>query len=165
MTKLYAGIGTRERKLPKHISILMTKISVKLEQLGYILRSGHASGSDKSFELGVKCTENKEIFRAKHATLDSINLASKYHPYWDNCDLYARKLHGRNAMIILGDFLKKPVTFVICYTPDGKHSGGTGLALNIAEDNKIPIFNLFYPTARKRLEDFINIKKDNVDML
>jgi len=159
----YAGIGTR-RRLPEHISALMTRVSIKLESLGYTLRSGGAYGSDKSFEAGVANAELKEIFRPQHATLEAIALASEHHPFWEGCDEYARKLHGRNSMIILGKFLNKPVKFVICYTADGKHSGGTGLGMNIAEAHKIPIFNLYYPSARKRFEEFVGSNKPNVDM-
>jgi hypothetical protein len=51
-------------------------------------------------------------------------------------------MHGRNAQIVLGDDLKTPVDFVVCWTPDGKLTGGTAMALRIAFDYDIPIFNL-----------------------
>ena len=73
-------------------------------------------------------------------------------------DNYTKKLHGRNVFIILGKNFVTPVKFVICYTPDGKNSGGTGLGMNIAGYYDIPIYNLFYPEARCRLEDFIGLK-------
>ena len=56
-TKYYSGVGSRE--VPKEIGELMTKIAVKLEELGYSLRSGAAEGSDSAFSIKVK---NKEIF-------------------------------------------------------------------------------------------------------
>ena len=67
-------------------------------------------------------------------------------------------------MIILGNKLDTPVQFVICYTPDGKNSGGTGLGMMIAEDHGIPVFNLFYKTVRERLNKFIGTQ-EKVDLL
>jgi hypothetical protein len=56
----------------------------------------------------------------------------------------------------LGPDLKTPVNFVICYTADGGFSGGTGLAMHIADKYNIPIFNLRYEKIRKQFEDRIN---------
>jgi len=158
--KYYAGIGSR-RRTPNYIFNLMTATASKLETLCYTLRSGAAQGADKHFEAGVVDDRNKEIFRPKDATIEAIRMAAMHHPYWDHCDVYARKLHGRNSMIIMGKNLKTPVSFVICFTPDGKHSGGTGLGMNIAETYKIPIFNLYFTDVRKRFEKFVG-KKESV---
>jgi len=161
--KYYAGIGTR-RRTPEYILNIMIRVASKLESLGYILRSGGAQGCDKAFEAGIKNSKNKEIFRPSHATFEAIVMASEHHPYWECCNEYARKLHGRNSMILLGDNLKKPVQFVICHTADGKNSGGTGLGINIAESNNIPVFNLFYKSTRERIEKFIGTQ-EKVDLL
>jgi len=159
----YAGIGSR-RRTPDYILNMMTILASKLEEKGYTLRSGHAQGADRAFEAGVIDNEHKEIFTAKDATPQSIAMASRYHEFWDNCDAYEKKLHGRNPMIILGKKFKEPVKFVICYTPDGKFSGGTGLAMKIAEAHKILIFNLFYKSVRERIEKFIGVT-EKVDLL
>jgi len=143
---------------------MMTVLSSKLEENDYILRSGHAQGADTFFEAGVIHDEHKEIFTAKDATPQAIMTASEYHKYWDRCDEYTRKLHGRNVMIILGRKFNEPVKFVICYTPDGKFSGGTGLGMQIAETHGIPIFNLFYKSVRERLDKFIGVN-EKVDLL
>jgi hypothetical protein len=162
--KVYAGIGSR-RRTPEDILKLMTQTATKLELSGYILRSGHAQGADQAFEVGVTLKENKEIYTPKDATFEAIKLAAQYHPYWDRCDDIVRKLHGRNSMIILGKNLKEPVNFVICFTPDGKNSGGTGIALNIAEGHNIPVFNLYFKTIRKRIENFVGKKDICLDLL
>lgn len=159
----YAGIGSR-RRTPDYILNMMTILASKLEEKGYILRTGHAQGADQAFEAGVIHDEHKEIFTAKDATPQAIAMASGYHEFWDNCDAHTKKLHGRNAMIILGKKFKEPVKFVICYTPDGKFSGGTGLAMKIAETHKILIFNLFYKSVRERIERFIGVT-EKVDLL
>jgi len=49
--KYYAGIGSREA--PSEILLAMTEIADRLEQKGYILRSGHAKGSDMAFEAEI----------------------------------------------------------------------------------------------------------------
>ena len=135
--KYFAGIGSR--KTPIDVLRHVEQISKAFTELGYILRSGGAKGADSHFE---KTALNKEIYYANDATKEAIELASQYHPAWHNCNDYARKLHGRNSMIILGHDLNTPVDFVICWTPDGKATGGTGLGINLANDKDIPVYNL-----------------------
>ena len=75
----------------------------------------------------------------------------KYHPAAAKLSDGAFKLHCRNAYQVLGSELGnincvvKPqrVSVVICWTSDGKNTGGTGQALRIAEDHKIPILNMY----------------------
>jgi len=159
----YAGIGSR-RRTPDYILAMMTVLASKLEQEGYILRSGHAQGADRAFEAGVIDLDHKEIFTSKDAINAAMIIAEEYHPNWDNCDKIAKKLHGRNVMIILGRNFKNPVKFVICYTPDGNCTGGTGLGMRIAQDHGIPVFNLFYKSVRERLNKFIGTT-EKVDLL
>lgn len=154
-SRFYAGIGWR--KTPEYIQNIMYSFSNKIEKKHYILRSGGAQGADKAFENGIKSISNKVIYRPKNATIESVKMAASYHDYWESCSMNVRLLHGRNSMIILGDKLDDPVRFVICFTKDGLYSGGTGLALKIAEDHKIPIFNLFFRPVRERIEKFIKI--------
>ena len=57
-----------------------------------------------------------------------------------------RKLHGRNVHQVLGSTpAARPIksACLICWTPDGKASGGTGQAIRIAEKAEIPIWNLW----------------------
>jgi hypothetical protein len=157
---LYAGIGSRET--PRSVLDLMTLIAVKLESLGYTLRSGGAIGADTAFEDGVKSL--KEIFYDIDATSDAIELASQFHPAWHNCRSGARKLHGRNSMILLGNNLDTPVKFVVCWTRDGKDTGGTGLGIRIAESMNIPIFNLYKYEHKERIYKFLNINTDTIDI-
>lgn len=144
----YTGIGSRET--PRHILQIMTQIAVTLYDIGYTLRSGAAPGADEHFELG---SHRSEIylpwrgFNGHSSQLCSISnaameLAASYHPAWDRCSLGAKKLHARNGYQILGSNLDSPSLFVICWTKDGRASGGTGQALRIAADHSIPIYNL-----------------------
>jgi len=139
----YAGIGSRETP-----SIILEIIEGFARFLflapKFTLRSGGAEGADSAFEKGCDSVHGtKEIFKAKDATADAMELASKFHPAWHRCTDYARKLHGRNMMILLGADLKTPVDFVVCWTPEGQITGGTGQAMRAAIYYKIPIYNLF----------------------
>ena len=86
----------------------------------------------------------------------AIDIAEAFHPNWDACSDAVRKLHGRNAQIVLGSVLNEPVEFVICWTPDGKASGGTGLAIRMAEGLDIPVFNLKNQSELESILEVIN---------
>jgi hypothetical protein len=160
----YAGIGSRET--PYDICQLMTRTAFKLETMGWILRSGGANGADLAFEKGVKNPRNKEIYlpwprfnnsdSAHHYISDeAYQLASRYHPAWDRCTDAAKKLHARNCYQILGRYLNHPVQIVLCWTKDGKASGGTGQALRIAQAHNIEIVNLFHNEEINRIHEFL----------
>lgn len=149
--KKYAGIGSRET--PPNILLMMNQLSLKLESIGYLLRSGGAVGADSAFEQDIT---NKEIFIANDATPESIEMASKYHPAWNKCSPWAKKLHGRNCMILLGHHLDSPVKFILCWTNNGNDVGGTGLCIRLAIALRIPIFNLFDTEVKDRMQRFID---------
>lgn len=133
----YAGIGSRAT--PIKVLQHMTALAETLSSNGYTLRSGGAKGADSAFEQG---STHSHIYRAKDATAAAMAIAEKHHPNWKACNEYVRRLHGRNALIILGMKLKTPSDFCICWTPNGKVTGGTGLGLRICETYNIPIINL-----------------------
>ena len=149
----YSGIGAR--KAPKDILSLMYCIAKELSDRGYTLRSGGAVGSDTAFEEGSnnRCT----IFSAKDATKEAIALSKMFHPAWDSCSDYAKKLHGRNAQIILGLGLDDPSDFVVCWTPEARKVGGTGNAIRIAESKGIKIFNLAKISDRESIKSQLGI--------
>ena len=69
-------------------------------------------------------------------------VAAPLHPVWGRCSPAVRKLHARNAAILLGPGLDRPVDAVVAWTPDGAVTGGTGMALRIAAEHAIPVHNL-----------------------
>ncbi len=152
--KYYTGIGSR--KTPTEILDIMRKIGFKLAQIGWTLRSGGAIGADTAFYMGAhKASGNVEIYRPEHIEQfetgqRALEIAEKYHPYWNNLSHYVKKLHGRNTFQVLGKNLNTPSKFVICWTPDGckthmmrnRQTGGTGTAISIANIRKIKIYNL-----------------------
>lgn len=155
--KYYAGIGSRETpiELKEKIKIIVEFLDSK----GYTLRSGGAPGADSFFE---EFTNNKEIFipwkdfNGNHSQLfkpsnESFEMAKKYHPNWNRLSFGARKLMARNCHQVLGVDLKTPVDFIVCWTKDGDETGGTGQALRIARDLKIPIYNLFFDDSLEKI--------------
>lgn len=150
--KYFAGIGSR--KYPKKEKEIIKSLAYDLVNLGYILRSGGASGADSYWEeyydlyggqkeiyLPFKdFNKNKSPFFGVSEA--ALNLAEKYHPKWSACSPIAKLLHARNGYQVLGNDLKTPVDFIICWTPDGLKSGGAAQATRIAEDKHIPIYNI-----------------------
>lgn len=154
----YTGVGSR--KVPQDIARLMTRSAIKIDLMGGTLRSGGAPGSDLAFETGAT---SKEIFRAKDATPEAMGIAAEFHPAWNRCSDYAKRLHGRNAFQVLGRKLCDPSKFLICWTPDGCEShaersietGGTGTAISIADNYGVPVINLFNRERREEMEAFV----------
>ena len=116
----YAGIGSRET--PPDILREMEGTAHTLNGMRYVLRSGGARGADSAFQNGSG--GNAQIFLAKEKS-------------------YVQPLHARNMMILFGRNLDNPVDFVVCWTPHGDITGGTGQVLRAAEFFGIPIVNLY----------------------
>lgn len=137
----YAGIGSRET--PPDVLHYMKGLARNWGLDGMILRSGHARGADTAFEEGCDLAEGKkEIFLADDATPDSMKHAAEFHPNWNRLSPYAKKLHARNSLIVLGRGLNDPVGIIVCWTPKGCKIGGTAQALRIAEHYNITVANL-----------------------
>lgn len=162
----YAGVGSRNT--PGYILRLMERLGERLREDAMILRSGHAPGADQAFERGAggaaqiflpwASFEQDVAFSASRThkgivvhpsiynepTKDAFLTAAGYHPNWNGLSQGAQKLMARNVHQIIGPDLTRPtpVEFVICWTIDGRASGGTGQAIRIAEDLHIPVYNL-----------------------
>ena len=148
MTLSYAGIGSRET--PEAVQRRMTALAAHLANLDYILRTGGADGADNAFKKGCDAHDGdlelylpwKGFNGHKSGFLPSLPafaMAKHYHPAWEAMSQGGRSLHARNCHQVLGAMLNDPVRFIICWTKDGKASGGTGQALRIAMD---PIYNI-----------------------
>lgn len=153
MLDWFSGIGSRE--CPVEILRLLSKYTAHFCAKGYGLRSGGADGADKACEFGCnRVNGKKEIFLPKkgfngndsplyHVCDKALRMAEEYHPAWNKCTPFTRLLMARNCYQVLGQSLEDPVKFILCWTSDGKASGGTGQALRIAADYDIKIYNLF----------------------
>ena len=147
----FAGIGSRET--PKNIIDIMTEISKYLcEKHGFVLNSGGADGADHAFEIGASKKKiflpwdgfNKKYENGKDYIIPPYNedYIKKYHPAFNRLSDKGRLLMSRNTYQVLGEDLLTKVNFVVCWTKDGKASGGTGQAIRIAQAHSIPVFNL-----------------------
>lgn len=165
--KFYTGIGSRET--PPDLQKIMHCIANALANDNWILRSGGAEGADSAFEAGAA---KKRIYlpwnNFNGKTVDGVNYivppyaeswVMDYHPDADYLSPAAKKLMSRNTYQVLGDDLDTPSDVVFCWTSAGKASGGTGQAMRIARDYKIPIINLYYPN---QLNDWL--EKNNLTL-
>lgn len=174
----YAGIGSRVT--PNDVCRLMSRLSARLEQLGFILRSGGAVGADIAFEQGISDPRRMKIYRPydEYGEEDLTLMAEHiemFHPKpWtlegrrstrgDGSWSSVRRLMGRNTFQILGTTAEQRArvpasSFVICWTQDGAElpletsasTGGTGQAIKIAAHYEVPVFNLAREGAMERL--------------
>ena len=164
--KYYAGIGSR--RTPPDVLALMTEIGAGFARAGWVLRSGGAPGADTAFEDGcIRENGSKVIFipwdgfqdrHRSHPDIycgvcpEALALARRFHPAWDKCSPAAQKLHARNSYQVLGTDLDMPASLVVCWTPGGLGTGGTGQALRIARANNIRIHDLAIPRIRAEYE-------------
>ena len=145
---IYAGIGSHQT--PPQVLALMTRYARHLadkpeDEAVWWLSSGGARGADTAFQLGVQSSTRPgrlNIWRPEHVRPIHLDHAAQFHPAWDRCPDYAKRLHARNSIIILGPELDQPVSFIMCWTPNAAISGGTGQALRIARAHSIPVYNL-----------------------
>lgn len=175
----YAGIGSR--KTPKDVCRKMFTAGRILWEAGFTLRSGGARGADTAFESGAlfaatgKESTDEGVYRRKvdgieiylpyqkfnrhpseryGTTKAARDIARQYHPNWEILSCTGRDFMGRNAYQILGSGLNTPVSFVLCWTPGGRFTGGTGQALRHAKDLGIPILN-FGVDDDERISDYL----------
>lgn len=142
----YAGIGSR--RTPVEFLDMFVQASAYMSRLRYVLRSGGADGADLAFERGAGA---KEVylpwvgFNGSSSGLlplpEAFRVAEKYHPRWNYLNQGSKKLMARNVHQVLGRDLNTPSSFIVCWTPCGSGSGGTGQALRIARDYGIPVFD------------------------
>ena len=151
----YAGIGAR--RTPPKVLADMTRIAQWLHRTGWHLNSGGANGADRAFADGTPA-DARTLYLPwpgynSHAGPDcrtltpgqrkpAQDLAARLHPAWDRCSRGVRALHARNAAIVLGPGLNRPVHGVICWTPGGETVGGSGIAMRMADRADVPVLNL-----------------------
>lgn len=175
--KVYAGIGSR--KSPTEILNQMYDIAGDLACRGYILRSGGAAGADEFFYKGAGALAGSwEIFLPKERfrgflskvfgngsfitheiSLQAYVMATALlgESHWNNLDSFGKACHARNCHQVLGANLDSPVDFVLCWTPEGKITGGTATAIKLARRHNIPVINMAVEGWRQRLEEILTI--------
>lgn len=166
----YTGIGAR--KTPEPMLENIRRAAVFMANHGYTLRSGAADGADKAFEEGCDSVQGKkeiylpwENFNGHKSNLwkpgkIAHNVAEKYHPTWDKLSDGAKKMMARNVNQMFGIHLTQNTKLVICWTPEGKITGGTGQALRIAKDFKIPVINFGSQSLQEVEKELIKFTED-----
>ena len=173
MTTLrYAGIGARAT--PRAVLADMTVMAGWLARTGWTLSTGGADGADSAFAAGAPA-EQRTIWLpwrgynghrgpdcrvlSAAAMAACIEIAASLHPAWERCSPAVRKLHARNAAVLLGETLDRPVDAVVAFTSEGRVEGGTGMAIRIAEARGIPVLNLGAMAPRAVCERLAAIRR------
>ncbi len=175
--KYYAGIGSRET--PDDVLRLMVDAACWLSHRDWTLRSGHAVGADRAFEIGAagkaviylpwngfgtqayKADSGMKVLGRK-VCLSTAEYAQKYRSLVDagirndaTASQVAQSLHGRNWCQVFGHSEHdKASVFVLCWCREvnGRAQGGTATAVNLAELHGIEVINLWHKDQRERLE-------------
>lgn len=139
-TTCYAGVGARAT--PTQVLGYMEDIADLLRERRCVLRSGGAKGADQAFERGA--LGYSDIYLPSSTPPKWTEVFTMYfHPNPEKLDPFGWNAMCRNAVIMLGINGDSPVDFVVCWTKDGKDSGGTGQAIRIANAFDIPVYNLY----------------------
>ena len=172
VTLRYAGIGARAT--PPAVLADMTVIAGWLARTGWMLSSGGAHGADSAFAAAASAGQRTiwlpwrgynghrgpdcRVLSAAELSA-CMEIAAPLHPAWNRCSPAVRKLHARNAAVLLGETLDRPVDAVVCWSADGRVEGGTGMGIRIAEARGIPVFNLGTMTPRAVCERMAAIRR------
>jgi len=103
-------------------------------------------GSRRTLERGARAAGGRwpgfsgyKNGRLEHPSAEAVRVAASLHP--------VRKLIARNGHQVLGAGMDDPVVMVVCWTPDGAETGGTGQAIRPASRLGVPVVNLKRPGA------------------
>lgn len=173
----YTGIGSRET--PTDVLDIMTRLARLLRTEGWTLRSGHAMGADWAFEQGAQ--KDSVIYlpwpdfgQAPYGNdpgrpVLGTPVADKFNWYRlhdtvlvprqirqpSTGKLSLKALHGRNVAQVTGyGDQSTNSTFVVYWCPEsnGQPQGGTATAIKLAQQLRIPVFNLLHADVRTRIE-------------
>ena len=171
-TLRYAGIGARAT--PDAVLADMDVIAGWLARTGWHLSSGGADGADSAFAAGAPAGQRTiwlpwrgynghrgpDCWVLSAAAMAAcIEIAAPLHPAWERCSPAVRKLHARNAAVLLDGTQDRPVDAVVAWSEHGQAVGGTGMAIRIAEARGIPVFNLGAMTPRAVCERLAAIRR------
>lgn len=167
MTNIYAGFGSRPNKsIPPQVIALAEKIGLHLARKGWTNRNGDCPGMDWAFKRGhllgmTNEFAEMETYLADHATPESIAIAARLHDNWEAAikKSGAVNLLGRNPFLILGKDLKTPANMAICWTPEAKIVGGSAIAMRLAIECNVPLFNLANPMTFSKMAEKVGFIK------
>lgn len=161
--KYIAFVGSRNT--PESVIYQSSMIAHKYAKTGYILRSGNAEGFDqvlKNIEEDSReiylpytnfgpdiCGKNIYVPSDFDNYKEAVNIVNRLHPN-KNLKEWQMQYLARDVYQVLGLDLNTPVLRVYCWTEDGvdcvkdmtEKTGGTAMAIRVAESWGIPVMNL-----------------------
>lgn len=176
----WSGIGSRECQTTENEE-WMGNFARLASHAKWKMRSGGASGPDTYFENGTP-NECKEIYLPNekfgkrdltHSIVPKNDLmlwlkagliAEKHHPAGKNMPQNVREMMTRNVFQVLGPKLRTPSKIVICDAPRWTFddegvlcsvSGGTGQAVRMAYEQKIPTYVWSIPEHKEQIKEAI----------
>lgn len=175
--KPYAVAGNQN--FPPEVKEQLERIARYLEKAGYTMRCGGMEGFE---EIAEKATTKNEIHlpwrefankqsKFTYTTDRAMAVAKKFFPAFDGLKPAAQKFLAKNVRVMMGNDVKSPALFLLCWTEDGVESvkdktartGFTGHPIAIASALGIPIFNLGKQDAEQRLTFYIeSIPNDEI---
>lgn len=162
------------RKTPKQCIEQGIQLANKCVAQGYILRSGNAQGFDQivsslpvaSREIylpytgfGEPCGYGKTTYTIQESHPQyqkALQLVYQFHPLGNRLNPLQLRYLVRDVFQVLGQDLQTPSEAVVCWTPDGAQkgkdcthlTGGTAMAIRIADAYGIPVQNLNAKTEK-----------------
>ena len=178
----YAGIGSRDISLGEKLEI--GKLAGILSEMGYVLYSGNAPGSDQSFGYGSK-GRNVIYLPWMGFEVESFDYRSKSLAYYDMGSSEAGlaaigsshrsrlssgglRCMARNYHQIYGYGEYPMVSFVVYCADDlsdGRVKGGTNQAVSIAKGLGIPVVNMRVSGWNMRLKELLSGLKNKQKLL
>ena len=147
----YAGVGSRST--PSLALHAIPDLASHLQVMGFTCRSGGAAGADTAFATGAHPAiisilpwegyrtqaPGEKVYLAPNDS-DAQASVDRFHPAPHRLSRGARTLMARNYRQVAT--VDGPVDFLVCWTPQGTGSGGTGQAIRIASHLHVPVFDL-----------------------
>lgn len=168
-SKTFTLIGARAA--PDNVLEMARDLGYHLGRAGHRMRSGAADGMDRAFEDGfLAANGDVELhlpFKGYNGSKSQLHkvpaqareLAQQRYIGWEDASEKLRLILASCCAQTLGADLDSPSDALICWTKDGCESwqghsratGGTSVALLLAVDKGIPVFNLKNQASRARL--------------
>lgn len=150
------------------------RLAQHLASLSWECYSGHAAGMDQAFEKGagthatvylpfMSFNKNVPLLAAKvynYPTPLAMMLARKFHPAWDRLGSTGQLLMARNTHQVLGRNCNEPVDMQVCWTPNGRETGGTAQSMRLCRHYGVPVYNLAIADDVRKLEQKFDIELD-----
>lgn len=148
------------------------ELALKLESMGFIARTSAFEGPDQIVDKVLQIKEihlpwspfNERESKLSFSSKNSLEIAEAFHPSFSGLKPGVQKFLSKNVRMALGNNLKSPALFLVCYSQDGAESaaeksiktGNIGHLIAVCSAIPIPIFNFGKPDAEQRLLNYLS---------